>query len=375
MKIVHLTSAHPRYDTRIFVKQCQSLALAGHEVVLVVADGKGEETKGQVRIIDTGTPKGRLHRILFATRRVVACAKAMQADLLVLHDPELLVYALSLRANLPQGGRSRVVFDSHEDVPTQLLNKPYLWPSLLKIISTGYRIFETWVCRRLDGVMAATPYIREKFLKFQPNTVDINNFPALSEFPAPAPWAGKANEICYIGGITHIRGAMELLDAMALISEQHATLRLNLAGAFESESLRHAMQAHPAWAQVNALGFQNRQGVQDTLARSRVGLVTLHPTPSYMEALPVKMFEYMAAGIPVVASNFPLWAGIVNTAQCGLCADPQKPHEIASVIAKILQDPVAAEAMGHRGRQAIINHYNWGQEEAKLLKFVARLVV
>jgi glycosyltransferase involved in cell wall biosynthesis len=370
MKIVHLTSAHPRYDTRIFVKQCQSLAQAGHEVVLVVADGKGNETVQNVRIVDTGNTKGRLQRVVGATRRVVAVGSALRADVYVLHDPELLPFALSLKSALPQGARSRVVFDSHEDVPTQLLNKPYLTPGLLKLISAVYRGFETWVCRRLDGVMAATPHIRDKFLRIQRKTVDINNFPALSEFPEPMPWEDKAHEACYVGGITLIRGAMELVQAMNEVARQDPALRLNLAGAFENEALRLAMQAHAGWAQVNELGFQSRQGVQATLARSSVGLVTLHPTPSYVDALPVKMFEYMAAGIPVVASDFPLWAGIVNDAQCGLCVDPLNPQSIAQALLQLAADPQQAQAMGARGRHAVLNRYNWGHEEAKLLAFV-----
>jgi hypothetical protein len=45
-KIAHLTSAHPRYDTRIFIKMCTSLAMSGYKVSLIVADGQGSERRG-----------------------------------------------------------------------------------------------------------------------------------------------------------------------------------------------------------------------------------------------------------------------------------------------------------------------------------------
>ena len=120
-------------------------------------------------------------------------------------------------------------------------------------------------------------------------------------------------------------------------------------------------------------GQQDRQGVRNVLNRSRIGLVTLHPTANYLESLPIMMFEYMAAGLPVIASDFPLWRNIVTQARCGVCVDPLKPQEIASAIDSLLANPSWAHEMGENGRRAVYERFNWTVEEDKLRSLYAEL--
>lgn len=369
MRIVHVSSAHPRHDTRIFVKQCQSLAAAGHQVDLVVADGQGEQVQAGITIHDVGRSSGRIGRMLGAAWRVVRLARALKADVYILHDPELLPLALLLKAfrfeRVP-----KVVFDSHEDVPVQIMAKPYLPKALRAAVAACYGLLQSLVCRRLDGVLAATEVIRDKFLPIQANAIAIHNFPSLDEFSQAVQVPNAQSEVCYIGGISNIRGAVEMVQALSLLP---GTVRLNLAGPAPDSELAQQLKNLPGWRQVNDLGLQNRQGVQSTLERSVAGLVVLHPTANYLESLPVKMFEYMAAGLPVIASNFPLWKPIVSGLGCGLCVDPMDPHSIAFAIEQLVQNPERAREMGQRGRQAVLHTYNWGVEEQKLLRFVQQL--
>lgn len=361
MKAVHLTSAHPRFDIRIFHKMCASLAARGHDVTLVVADGQGDETCDGVHIVDAGASTGRIDRITRAPGRVLQKAMLLDADLYHLHDPELIPVGLKLKSM-----GKRVVFDSHEDVPKQMMGKPYLNKPMLWLISRGLSIYERWACRRFDGIIAATPGIREKFLKFNSNTVDINNFPLVDELSNEVSWSNKRNEICYVGGISAIRGIRETVQAMGLVQ---SAARLNLCGEFGEPELEQAMKVLPGWGRVDELGFVNRAGVREVLGRSLLGLVTFHPLPNHMDAQPNKMFEYMSAGIPVIASNFPLWREIIEGNQCGLCVDPLKPEEIAGAIDYLVAHPDEARRMGKNGRQAVIRRYNWKVEEGKLLSF------
>ncbi|GAB3465651.1 glycosyltransferase family 4 protein [Massilia terrae] len=364
-KIAHLTSAHPRHDTRIFIKQCRSLAEHGHEVSLVVADGAGAAREHGIRIVDVGRLPGRVKRMLRTTAQVLAAARALEADVYHLHDPELIPAGLRLK----RLGRN-VVFDAHEDVPAQLLGKPYLGDMSARMLSRSFGAYERFACRRFDGIIAATPFIRDKFLRINPATVDVNNFPLLREFDTPASWPAKPAEVCYVGNISAIRGIRELVRACALL---RSPARLVLAGAFSEPALETEVATYPGWPRVDARGHLDRTGVQQVMQRAMAGLVTLHPVPNYLDALPVKMFEYMAAGIPVIASSFPLWREIVEGSGCGICVAPGDPLAIAAAIDHFVLHPDLARRMGENGRRAVVEKYNWQAESRKLLDFYARL--
>lgn len=366
LRIVHLTSAHPRIDTRIFLKQCRSLALAGHDVALVVADSIGDAVREGVSIYDVGAASGRVDRMRNVTRRVLSKAVELDADVYHLHDPELLPVGLKLK----RLGR-RVIFDAHEDVPKQLMGKPYLNPLSRWTLSKLFASYETWACSRLDGIIAATPCIRDKFLAINANTLDINNFPLLGELTTGAiNWSMKQHQVVYVGGIARIRGILQVVAAMA---QTTTDVRLQLVGKFSEAEAEHVAKASPGWSRIDALGFLGREGVRDVLQRAVAGLVTFLPMPNHIDAQPNKMFEYMSAGVPVIASHFPLWRDIVEGNQCGLCVDPLQPSEISRAIDHLISHPEEAEKMGRNGQKAVQDHYNWGVEEKKLLAFYSAL--
>lgn len=365
MRIVHLSSVHPRSDTRIFVKQCRSLASHGYEVTLVVADGNGNENKDGVHIVDVGSLSGRVNRMLKTTRRIFEKAVALNADVYHLHDPELMPIGLKLRQ-----ANKIVVFDSHEDVPKQLRGKPYLGPVARRFLSGTITVYERYACSRFNGIIAATLPIREKFMPINRHTIDVNNFPLLGELDTSVHWAEKECEVCYVGTIGSIRGIREIVRACEYLK---SPARLNLGGNFTEPGMKDEVKSYPGWARVNDLGFLTRADVRNVLSCSVAGLVTLHPESNYLDAYPVKMFEYMAAGIPVIASNFPLWREIVERNGCGLCVDPLDPKAIAEAIDHLVMNPDIARRMGECGRRMVLQQYNWSTEERKLLGFYAAL--
>ena len=150
--------------------------------------------------------------------------------------------------------------------------------------------------------------------------------------------------------------------------------RLLLAGTFSPKPIAEEVRRYPGWRRVDELGFIDRTGLRDVLSRSIAGLVTLHLTPNHLESLPIKMFEYMSAGIPVIASNFPLWIDIIQGNNCGICLDPLDPRKIAEAIDFLAGNPEQAKEMGENGRRAVENRYNWGNEERKLLQLYVQIL-
>ncbi|KIY41314.1 glycosyl transferase [Pseudomonas sp. 10-1B] len=365
MKIVHLTSVHSRYDIRIFQKQCRTLSGAGYDVTLIVADGKGDERINGVQILDVGKPTGRLQRIFKATQHVYKRALSLDGDIYQFHDPELLPIGVRLK----KAGKV-VIFDSHEDVPKQLLSKPYLPPMIMRLISVVFSIYERFACKKLDYIFAATPFIRDKFLKINSASQDINNFPMIGELDAALPWDKKNNEVCYVGGIASIRGIAEVVEAFAHTTER---VRLNLVGRFSESDVEQQVKKLSGWGSVNQLGQLERTGVKEVLSKSLAGLVTFHPLPNHVDAQPNKMFEYMSAGIPVIASDFPLWRQIIDGSNCGVLVDPMNPQSIAMAIDSLARDPGRAKALGENGRAAVKAKYNWDIESKKLLACYAQL--
>lgn len=368
-KVVHMTSAHPPFDSRIFIKQCCSLADAGYEVTLIAPHEK-EETRQGVRINPVPREvQGRLRRMLVTAYRVFRKAWSENAKIYHFHDPELIPFAMLLCLK-----GAKVIYDVHEDVPKQTLAKEWISKFLRYPVAIGVSAIE-WISSNwmFSGIVSATPYIAQRFPERK--TVIVQNFPILQEINQTGnflPMHERPHIAIYVGGIAIIRGITQCVEAIG--NTQMESGKLVLAGNVESENYLQALKANSGWNRVSYLGWQDRKQIASNLASARVGLVTLKPIINYLDSYPIKMFEYMAAGLPVIASDFPLWRKIIGENKCGLLVDPMDTTAIAEAIDWIFSHPDEAQEMGKRGLNAVQTIYNWPSEEEKLVSFYQSLL-
>ncbi|OQY04745.1 MAG: glycosyl transferase [Bacteroidetes bacterium 4572_117] len=361
-KICHITTVHPRYDIRIFYKECSSLAKK-YDVSLIVADGLKNENNNNVNIIDIGLrQKSRLKRMFIDSKKAFNKAKALNCDVYHFHDPELIFIGLKLK----KLGK-KVIYDVHEDIPKQVGNRKAIPFFLRPLVSFIIEKIENKLSSRLNAITTSTPYIKNRLNKFNDNVITVKNYPIISEFQKNE-WQNKRNNICYVGAITKDRGIFELLESF-----NYQDNRLILAGTFDNSNIENECKNHINWNKINYKGFVNRKEISEILHESKAGIVTLLPIVNYLDSLPIKMFEYMAAGIPVIASNFPLWKEIIEKNNYGICVDPTNPKEIANAINKLLKDDELAEEMGENGRKIIEEKYNWENEGKKLINLYSKL--
>jgi glycosyltransferase involved in cell wall biosynthesis len=367
--IAHFTTVHPRDDSRIISKQLPSLARVFGETTLFVQDGRGNSAIAQsgVRIVDTGPRLPRIKRMLFGGWRMFQAVRRARPKVAQFHDPELIPWAVLLRCC-----GIRIIYDVHEDYPEAIKVNHHIPAPVRMLLSPIIRVVETVSAWVFSGIITATPDISARFPDRK--TATVCNFPQLEEFhePGQSPMAERPKDFAYIGTLTLHRNIIGMMEGVAKAANRGA--RLRVAGEFTVAEHERVATSHPAWPSVKFDGWVSRTAIADILANSRAGLLLIQPVRHEMVGLPIKLFEYMAAGLPVIASDFPLWRKMIDEAGCGLLVDPEDHAAIGDAIAWILDHPEEAAAMGARGRAAVIANYSWASEEQKLLALYQRIL-
>ena len=364
-KICHITSAHPDGDIRIFHKEACSLAKAGYKTYLIVPNSNSR-IENEVNVISfQSNYTSRKERMTLTVKQVYEKAVQLDADLYHIHDPELLKIVKKLKRN-----GKKVIYDVHEDLPRQIMTKHWIPKLLRKLISVTTELYENKIAKKCDGVVTATPFIAERFKLINSKTININNFPFIDELNSPENIRTSNKNICYVGGITAIRGISELIKSLKYTED----VKLILAGSVSPDSYLDELQKLPEWEKVEYLGNVSRKQVGEILGSSFAGIVTFHPLPNHVDAQPNKMFEYMSAELPVIGSFFPLWKSIIEDNHCGICVNPLDPKSIADGINQLKNNPSNISIFGKNGRTAILEKYNWKIEEEKLIAFYQQIL-
>ncbi|MDR1725691.1 MAG: glycosyltransferase family 4 protein [Bacteroidales bacterium] len=372
--VCHLTSVHTRFDSRIYYKECVSLARNEYQVSLVVADGKGDEhteIKGEkttyISIIDVGNIVSRWKRLLFMPRKIYKTALKLKANIYHFHDPELFFVGLRLKRK-----GFIVIFDSHEDFPALMKQRDYIPKIFKRCLFFFATQTEKYISRRLSGVISATDEIRRKFIAYGlPHTQTIKNYSVINniEFKSKK-FEYESPVACYVGGLTQIRGIEEIVLAC-----EKADVPLLLAGGFDREAFYEKLKQTSAWQNVIFFGkIPHSQTGEAVYMHATVGLCVLYPAPNHKYSIPIKMLEYMSYGLAVIASeNIEFCRQVISKEGCGLLVKPQDVESISSALKYLKANKIIAQQMGENGRKAVEREYNWQSQEAILLTFYDKL--
>jgi glycosyltransferase involved in cell wall biosynthesis len=359
-RVRHLTSVHQIGDNRIFYREAKGLADAGYDVALVVGRPPHGPVAG-VPVIGVGEPRNRVDRAIRTVWKVFRAARRERAQIYHLHDPELLWAGLLLKLL-----GHRVVYDVHEDAPKQIMNKFWIPWWAKRVLSVGTALVERAAAAAIDGIVAATPAAK---------TVVVQNFPRVAAARArddvPG-FDGRPHSFAYTGQLTAVQGLREIVATAALLPPDLGDAVI--AGFFDDDALEQEARASEGWQRIRFVGRVTPDEVLDVIHSARCGLVIDHPISNYLESYSTKMFEYMACGVPVVCSDFPMWQRIVADADCGVTVDPMDPEAVAKVVESLCRDPEEARRLGGNGRRAVLERYNWENEFAKLDDLYRRLV-
>jgi len=367
-KIAHLSSVHPRYDTRIFLKLCKSLVKQNYKVFFIVADGKGNEFKNKISIVDIGIlSSGRFSRMTKTVNRIFEKGLELDCDLYHLHDPELIPIGLKLK----KLGK-KVIFDVHENIAFQILDKNYIPRFLRKLIAIIFRIYEISSLKKFDALILAENSYLKNYISLNKRIEIILNLPdhkLLKNFQ-------KTNrdkmEIFHIGNITNARGFDKIIDALNILKKKIPNFFLHYVGNY-TEELINSVDLNDINKNIKFYGPKSLLDGLEYSKNSIVGISILKPLKNYQTSYSTKVFEYMAIGLPVITSNFKIYKDIIEKYECGICVDPNNPKEIANALKIIMKNPSKAMRMGLNGIKAINEKFKWELEEKKLLRLYESL--
>lgn len=363
IRVCHVTSVHQATDVRIFWKECLSLSKQ-YDVSLIAPNTKDRDDQG-IHIYGVELPTGRFSRQR-CLNRVLEKMAEVDAEVYHFHDPELM----RLGVKMKNRGK-KVIFDSHEDVPSQILCKEYLPKITKKPISLLYSLYEKNLLKRYDALISVTPSIVERLEKINANTFMVTNYPVLTEYVPTREMKG-GDKICFAGGV-----AVQYLHENVIRALSKTSATYLLAGQSYPGYLDELKKLE-GWNKVDYLGVVSHDKVYDIYGQSTAGVVLLDYTANvgyHRGTLGVlKLFEYMMAGIPVIATDFDLWKEIVDGYNCGVCVNPHDIDAIADAINYFVEHPDIAKMKGLNGRKAVVQEFNWATQEKILFEMYDKVL-
>ncbi len=371
MKVCHLTSVHGTFDTRIFLKECRSLAAAGFEMSLVSNHNKDEVIDGVHLIPVIRRSKGRFSRMFFYTWRIFFAALKTHSKIYHFHDPELFFVGICLRLL-----GKKVIFDVHENVAGQIKNKN--WLPLRNIFAFFYKLIDWLSAKFFYLVLAENSYL-EIYSKISKRNIVILNMPDI-EFLKPYIKTDRKIEnridLFYVGGVSFERGIDVIVKALSILKKHNVDVHFHCIGSLY-DNMKTRIEEIENYNDVKEnITFYGKMKLDEAYKISlkcHIGLSILKPIENYKNSYSTKVFEYMAIGMPVITSDFELYKNVVESNKCGYCINPENADQLTSVILEFEKKPELLKKMGKCGILASEKLFNWNTEAQKLVEFYNKL--
>jgi glycosyltransferase involved in cell wall biosynthesis len=347
------------------------VAAMGLRPTLIAPHGINGLQEG-VDLVSVHRPKQSAARILLAPVILLRLLRN-QADIYQLHDPELLPVGLLLKLVF----RKKVVYDGCEDFPLMMLTKPWIPRAFRSFVARAVSFVEWLAARWLDGIMTADSATLRRFAKVGRSKKRVfYNFPRLDLFPEPK-FVSKKFDVVYRGGLSERAGTLVLLDAVRRLAEKGQPVRLLLIGYFDNDSterlIRERIQALGPGVVVELRGKIDHSAMAEALAEAKIGVCPLQAIPKFLHNIPVKVWEYWACGLPVIASDLPPIRPFFRNS-VGILIRPHDPDELAAAIHRLLGHPEEVERMGAQGRRAVVERLNNECQVRGLISFYSRIL-
>ena len=361
MQICHVTSVHSAKDDRIFYRECISLVNAGY-TVFEIAPNVPDEVCNGIHIYGVQVPKNKWKRSFWGQKAIYHKCVEVDADVYHFHDPELM----SVGVKLKKYKNKCVVFDSHEDVPAQILTKEWIPPFLRKFVSRIYAEYEKRMLCSYDALVSVTPSITTRLCTLNMNVYQLTNYPLLgrSITAGERTWG---DSICFAGGIA----AQWLHQNIIKAIKDCRNIKYRLAGWGAAPYLEY-LKTLDGWQNVEFVGRISFDAVPQFLIQSTVAMVLNDYVPNVGYKLGSlgnnKLFEAMQMGLPVICTDFILWKEIIDEWKCGIYVNPHDIKAIRDAINYLIENKDIAKQMGDNGRRAVMEKYNWNTQEKILLE-------
>jgi len=363
-RICVVTSIHADFDSRIY-KHCLSVRRLGHEVALI-SPWPPRHDDG---ICYLSFPRRRgLGGRARQAADIARLALRAGADLFHFHDVDILPLFVLLRLVT----RRPVVYDIHENYSEEMLVR-YWVPSYLRIpLYHAVRLAQAFGCSVFRNLVVVVNSIEREYGRPWLRCVQVRNYASVALADQAADdYERRENAVLFTGSQYVENGALLFLDIAQRVLARRRDIRFYSINRFgmrkdSHEKAMRLMASERLRGKVQVLPRIHGDRIMEYINRATIGISPNLNVPKQVKAIPTKLFEYMAGGLPIVASDLPYNREFVRETGAGLLADPSDPERFADHICWLADHRREAQQMGRRGRQAYLDRLNWEKQDQVL---------